>query len=164
MPPQVLWINSEPSNEFIIWYTPPALKPMLFTASLELPNGQAQVPALVWKATKTSLHLWALASGERPTDPGTALFHAPFFNVGPEGNVCMGNVKLSEDQPFACLEEFMAHWENLFFNSYFSHANHNSMCKINIVTLWKNLLHQPQQPFPVELMIPARTTLKSILS
>ena len=160
LPKNVLYINPD-HDGFAVWYTPQRDMPMMFTAELGIRDGNANVPAMVWKASKETLSVFAL-----PTDKGiratSKLCHAPFFNVYPDGKVCMGNVGINI--PLECqLEAFMRQWEHYFFGSYFSHlfAEHLPI-KGNIVQLWQHLVNTSDK-FPVKDLIKNGLTLKDIL-
>ncbi|RZM08592.1 MAG: PRTRC system protein B, partial [Pedobacter sp.] len=106
------------NDGFAIWKTPPQRIKLLFAESLDIPCGEANVPALLWRACKNNLSIFAIV--DESVDSSTSLFHAPFFNVYADGRVCMGNVPVKI--PHDCnLEDFMKLWQEYFFNSYFSH-------------------------------------------
>jgi PRTRC genetic system protein B len=116
---------------------------------------------LLWYATKQELTLFALAANRRPCE-GTPLYHAPFFNVNQNGTVCMGTVDVNIKKS-SSLEEFIAAWENYFFNSYFSHLMHNhNPVNGNCVSLWKNLI-ETGKPFPKAMLKKNSRTLKNIV-
>ena len=134
---------------------------IVFTENLEIPNGRAEVPAMLWLANKRSLKIFALSSNRRPTEK-TELFYAPFFNVYENGNVCMGTVDV-HIQNSTSLEEFIKNWEDYFFNSYFSHLmNEHNPINGNCVNLWKSLINV-EKPFPKEALKKANRTLKNLL-
>jgi PRTRC genetic system protein B len=128
---------------------------------LDIPNGMAYVPPMIWYANKNSLSVFALASDRRPTEK-TPLYFAPFFNSYEDGKVCMGSVNINIKNS-ASVEEFVSAWEDYFFNSYFSHLlGSDSPIKGNCVTLWKDLI-QTGKPFPKELLKKNNKTLKNLL-
>lgn len=156
----VLHINPS-ENGTVLWYTKAKKTKMFFSESLEIPNGNANVPAMLWYANKQSLVVFALATDRRPTEK-TALYHAPFFNVYENGNVCMGTVNINI-QNSASVEEFMQEWENYFFNSYFSHlVNEHNPINTNCVSLWKDLIATGNS-FPKEVLKKTNRTIKTIL-
>ena len=156
----ILHINSSEIGK-VVWFTKAQEKELFFVKNLNIPNGTAHIPPLLWVASKYSLKIFALKPDERP-DENTPLFHAPFFNIYEDGRVCMGTVdvrvKCSES-----LEEFTENWEHYFFNSYFSHFlnNHNSI-KGNGVNLWKKLI-ETKEIFPKDLLVAHNRTLKNLL-
>jgi PRTRC genetic system protein B len=160
LPPNILHINPS-ENGSVIWHTKAQERKLYFVKNLEIANGKAFVPPMLWCADKNSLSVFALKNDKRPTEK-TVLYHAPFFNVYQNGNVCMGTVNV-EIQQSASLEEFINAWENYFFNSYFSHlvGGHNPI-KGNCVNLWKNLI-ATGEIFPKEILKKNTKTLKHLL-
>lgn len=158
---RILQINPNAENGSAIWCTKSMKRQLYFTENLEIPNGMAEVPAMLWLANKRSLKIFALSSNRRPTEK-TELFYAPFFNVYEDGNVCMGTVDVNI-QNSNSLEEFIEKWEDYFFNSYFSHLmNENNPINGNCVSLWKSLINN-DKPFPKEALKKANATLKNLL-
>jgi len=161
LPTNILQINPNIENGSVIWYTKSMIRKFYFTENLEIPNGMAEVPAMLWFANKRSLKIFALSSNRRPTEK-THLFYAPFFNVYVDGNVCMGTVDVNI-QNTNSLEEFTTKWEDYFFNSYFSHLmNEHNPINGNCVNLWKSLINN-DKPFPKEALKKANRTLKNLL-
>ena len=161
LPTNILQINPNIENGSVIWYTKSMIRKFYFTENLEIPNGMAEVPAMLWLANKRSLKIFALSSNRRPTEK-THLFYAPFFNVYVDGNVCMGTVDVNI-QNSNSLEEFTTKWEDYFFNSYFSHLmNEHNPINGNCVNLWKSLINNEKQ-FPKEALKNANRTLKNLL-
>lgn len=135
LPSNVLYLDA--LNEgYVIWYTPPQERELFFVDGLGIPSGKAHVPAMLWKASKNSLNVYALKGKAKP-HADTALYHAPYFNIHENGNVCMGTVVIDIDR-FTRLEDFITQWELYFFNSYFSHTigSHES-ARLDLVTLWQ---------------------------
>jgi PRTRC genetic system protein B len=161
MPRNVLHINPD-QNGYALWHTPPQAMNLLFTGSLGIPSGIAYIPALLWKASKEYLQVYALKNTELITEQ-TVLYNAPFFNIHENGKVCMGTVRIKIDSE-CMLEDFMAKWQEYFFDSYFSHLiGNNSPVKGNIVQLWKSLVNT-KKLFPEKVLQPTRLTLKNLLS
>lgn len=157
---KVLYLNGEEAG-FAIWYTSPKKVQLHFIEELEIPCGVASVPALVWKASRTNLSIFALSINSRPVDQ-TALYHAPFFNIGERGAVCMGTVTtdIAED---CSLEEFMQQWEEYFYNSYFSHLlQQRSPIEGNIIQFWQKHM-EGTASFPVGVLTKNGLHLKDIL-
>ena len=160
LPTNILQINPN-ENGSVLWFTKSMKKQLYFTENLEISNGRAEVPAMLWFANKRSLKIFALSSNQRPTEK-TSLFYAPFFNVYENGNVCMGTVDV-HIQNSTSLEEYIKNWENYFFNSYFCHLmNEHNPVKGNCVNLWKSLINV-DKPFPKEALKKANRTLKNLL-
>lgn len=158
--PNILHINSS-ENGKVVWFTKSQERELFFVKNLNIQNGKANIPPLLWVANKQNLKIFALENNERP-DENTPIFHAPFFNVYENGNVCMGTVDVKIKNS-SSLEEFIESWENYFFNSYFSHLmnNHNPI-KGNCVNLWKNLI-ETKESFPIAQLIINNKILKELL-
>lgn len=156
----ILYINSS-ENAKVIWFTGAQERDLFFVENLNIPNGKANVPPLLWIANKQGVKIFALQTDERP-DEDTSIFYAPFFNVSENGNVCMGTVDVKIKNS-ASLEEFTESWEHYFFNSYFSHLmiNHNPV-KGNCVNLWKKQI-KTKEAFPTDVLINSNLTLKNLL-
>lgn len=155
----ILKVDSS-GNGKVIWFTKAVKRNLFFKDSLEIPNGQAHVPPMLWMASKTGLYVFALKSNSRPNE-NTNLYHAPFFNLYTNGKVCMGTVDVNI-KTSASLEEFTQQWEAYFFNSYFSHLLENrSPVKGNCVSLWKSLM-QNDEPFPKDRLLKNNRTLKNL--
>ena len=160
LPTNILQISPS-ENGSVLWFTKSRKQQLYFTENLEISNGSAEVPAMLWFANKRSLKIFALSSNQRPTEK-TPLFYAPFFNVYENGSVCMGTVDV-HIQNSTSLEEFIKNWEDYFFNSYFSHLmNEHNPIKGNCVNLWKSLINV-DKPFPKEALKKANRTLKNLL-
>lgn len=160
LPTNILHINPS-ENGSVMWFTKSMKRQLYFTENLEISNGIAEVPAMLWLANKRSLAVFALTSNRRPTEK-TKLYHAPFFNVYENGKVCMGTVDVNI-QKSASVEEFTEKWENYFFNSYFSHLmNEHNPINGNCVNLWKSLINT-EKSFPKETLKNVNRTLKNLL-
>ena len=160
LPANVLYIDAG-KNGYAIWHTKAQSVPMFFREDLGIPDGMANVPAMIWKATKSELSVYALLEDTKPTED-TELFYAPFFNIYKTGRVCMGNVDIDIDHN-CCLQEFMQQWETYFFNSKFSHLldSYNPV-HCNIIQLWQGLVNQSER-FPSHELVKNGKTLKSII-
>jgi PRTRC genetic system protein B len=159
MPSNVLHLNRG-ADGYVLWHTPPQAVKLLFTENLGIPSAMANIPALVWKAGKGSMQIFAVDATE--FQETTHLYFAPFFNLYNDGRVCMGNVRIRI--PKDCgLEQFMELWQDYFFNSYFSHliGGHEPI-KGNIVQLWQRLT-TTAEPFPTEILHATKYQLKNLI-
>jgi len=160
LPTNILHINPNAEKGTVLWYTKTKQRQLYFVDSLGIPNGKAQVPPMLWLASKSSLTVFALTSDRRPTEK-TPLHYAPFFNIYEKGNVCMGTVSI-EIKNSDSVEEFIQAWEHNFFNSYFSHSLCENLTKKNVINLWKDLVNT-DKPFPKEVLKKNNKTLKNLL-
>lgn len=160
MPPNVLYINRG-RHAFAIWQTPAQKVRLLFKEGLDIPNGEAFLPPMIWKATRNALYVYAL-NNDSPTTLTTAVCKAPYFNIYSDGKVCLGSVDIQIAKNCG-LEEFIQNWQIYFFNSFFSHTlGGGSPIKGNIVQLWQKLVNT-NEPFPLEKLTPLKLTLKDLI-
>ncbi|MCA6441089.1 MULTISPECIES: PRTRC system protein B [unclassified Arcicella] len=160
LPTNILHINPSEKGT-VLWYTKAQQRKLYFVNGLDIPNGTAQVPPMLWFANKNNLAVFALATDRRPTEK-TPLHYAPFFNIYEDGKVCMGTVTI-DIKKSASVEEFVQAWESYFFNSYFSHLlGSHSPIKGNCVNVWKDLIGT-DKPFPKEVLKGNNKTLKNLL-
>ncbi|MDR6919535.1 PRTRC system protein B [Chryseobacterium sp. 2987] len=161
LPSNILTLDPDTEKGTVIWHTKAQLRDLFFVKNLGIPNGKAYVPPMLWKASKSSLTVFALKSNRRPTLK-TPLYHCPFFNIYEDGKVCLGTIKI-DIKNSTSVEDFIKAWEHYFFHSYFSHALvTGGQIKGNCVTLWKKLIAQGTA-FPTEVLLPHTLTLKNIL-
>lgn len=140
-PDNLLYINPE-RNGFVVWHTTAKAVNLFFKSELGLTDGRANIPALIWKADRYSLSVWAVKAKGRP-DGQIPLCCAPFLNVYASGSVCMGNVRI--DVPKNCsVKQFIGLWEHYFFNSSFSHTIAGSG---KLIPLWRSLIGK-EKAFP----------------
>lgn len=159
VPPNLLHFETS-LDGYVIWYTPAQKTPLYFGDHTSIPSGEGYVPALVWKANKQYLYVYALTGAEKPC-ADTPLYYAPFFNTSPDGRVCMGNVNIFFHDNY--LEGFMEKWEQYFFRSRFTHAAQgHSPVTVNLIQLWQQQVATDRK-FPVNVLKPMRITLKQIL-
>ena len=75
----------------------------------------------------------------------------------------MGNVNVAIKSA-ASLEEFITAWQGYFFESYFSHhINDHNPVGVNLFNLYKELMADPEKPFPTDTLRPTPLTLKNLL-
>lgn len=161
LPKNILYISS--GNEpYVIWHTLKTVRHCLFVEGLKIADGNYPVPPMLWKADRDTLTVYALSGNRRPT-LHTPLFRAPFFNIHPDGRVCMGTVNIDINES-GCLEDFISQWESYFFNSRFSHTlGGSSPVKGNIIQLWQHL-HNTTDIFPVCSLTKQNINLKELIN
>ncbi|MBE9599866.1 PRTRC system protein B [Pedobacter sp. MC2016-24] len=160
LPEHVLYINSRKDGN-VIWFTPEMQVDLLFKPELTITDGRANVPPMVWKASRNSLSVYALSRNEKPV-LDTRLCFAPFFNIYTDGRVCIGSVKINFDTKCS-LEDFITEWQNYFFASTFSHLLGSvSPVKGNVIELWQKLVGSKRK-FPLKQLKSTSKTLKSLI-
>ncbi|MFP5436751.1 MAG: PRTRC system protein B [Bacteroidia bacterium] len=161
LPTNVLHLDPS-ENGSVVWYTKPQRQKLYFAQSLGLESGTIALPALVWKASKKELQVFALTVKTKPKAE-TPLFHAPFFNLYQKGYVCMGNVDVTI-KAASSLEEFITAWQGYFFESYFSHhINEHNPVGVNLFNLYRELMADPKMPFPTDTLKSTPLILKNLL-
>ena len=68
LPTNILYINPNTDKGAVLWYTKAQRQQLYFVSGLDIPNGMAYVPPMIWYANKNSLSVFALASDRRPTE------------------------------------------------------------------------------------------------
>lgn len=140
IPENLLAMDLLPGGNYrMIWYRPAETRVMHFASQLKLKTGKTNVPAMIYKAERNSLDVFALNKSERPKDK-TKIYIAPFFNVSDEGDVCLGDAKVQKpkEKTYAAI---MKYWEDLFWLSEFTHINgDDKKTKTDLYKLWKRLL------------------------
>jgi PRTRC genetic system protein B len=121
----IAWIDPRvlaQSSNAVVWWSPPRVstvwwKPVLEAGSdydsLPTRRQALRLPGLVFRLDRgKGLSVFALRARERPR-PETPLFHAPFANVYDLGGVCLGDVRVPDDD--------WRSWEEAFLSSVFTH-------------------------------------------
>lgn len=156
IPKNVLLYKTD--DKRIVWFTPKGQRQLIYGAKLPLETGLYPVPALVWSLNNTSLSVFAVT--EQPDNQDAKLYNAPFFNVYTDGRICMGSAKYTSQSNF--YEDIMQKAESGFYNSVFTHTNHNELVKGNFTEIQKSLL-KASKDFPDELLVGSSNTLKQLL-
>lgn len=166
VPDNLLAFQPLPGGNYrMIWYRPAEVRVLHHATQLKLSTAKAWVPAMLYRADKNSLDVFALKANTRPKEI-TKLFKAPFFNVADDGDVCLGNakVKVPKEKTYSST---MKYWEDLFWLSEFSHVNGTEKVKSkSLQTVWKTLLASKTKlkwSDLDELISCSNKTLKSLL-
>jgi PRTRC genetic system protein B len=150
----------------LLWYRPSGPTPIFFQtpdADLNQLSGKsASHPALLFRARRNTLQVFALADDRRP-EMETELFQAPYFNVNGKGVICLGTL----DPPNKFTPEAIPGWERIFFASKFTHISGGA----TLLTrhpgghkgLWQARTDDKPGPFPAEWLASSHTTLRSVL-
>lgn len=154
VPANMLYIDVD--QEKYVWTIPEGKRFMHFSNSLNIPNGEAAIPELVFSAIgKNGLKVLAIKPGEERT-----LCVAPFHNTSEQGGVCLGSAKATlKGNTF---QDIINYWETKFFGSEFTHLSNKSPINGNVNTMWKNLIETGEK-FDNSLLIESKITLESLL-
>ena len=109
-------------------------------------------PQLIFKVTKTSLHIFATKEGSKRPTPTTQLFSLPIWNVS-DGSVCLGSASI----PSQCksLFDLVDGWKKVWFETTFSHDEHNTE------KLWLSL--EGKEKFPIKKLGQRLGTIEDII-
>ncbi len=160
LPSNLLYVNQEPGNNILIWYVPAKKHYLYFTEQLNIPNGEASVPTLIFVANENRLSIFATKTKGKPS-LRTKLYKAPFHNVGDQGNICLGSGKRDKNR-LQYFDEVMTSWEKVFWATEFSEI-HGKPAGKNINLLWKHLISSDDK-FPNDVLLPSPfITLEDLL-
>lgn len=138
-----------------IWSAQPQSRQMFFVDNLGIPAGMAYQPRMVFQLRGSSLSVFGI-KGTKTITEKTKLYLIPFHNTGTSGLVCLGSAKIP-NRGLAYIEDILKGWEDVFYNSYFTHAgNLYGSLKFNVNEFWKELIATGKE-FPESALIPCRT-------
>lgn len=158
IPPNVLSYT----DDTICWYCKPSIRKLYFkvrSGNLDDCSGKEfPQPGLVFMYGVNDLNVWAVRCNGRP-DEKTKLYHAPYYNISEDGDVCMGSVRLPNKINVDSIDKV----EKLFFSSAATHSNN-----IKIVdypgghdAFWR--ANAGKLKFDKKVLVPNGKTLKEIL-
>ncbi len=140
--------------DFVAWWVPAAIRPMFFSATSDgkTLNGKLYPhPPLVFAVEGDhSLRIRALFEDRRP-NRDSALAVAPYWNINPAGDLCLGSMPTPRSAGLDCLGE----WVDGFFRSEFTHSNATKLTDHpeGHLGLWRDLAGRKE--FPTEWLAPA---------
>lgn len=162
IPSFMIYSDCRPGHEKYIWYRKPEKRKMFFSKKLNIPNGHINLPGLVYMAKGSNLSIFAVKSKGR-IGIGTKLYHAPFFNVYDEANVCLGNAKLKWPDELT-YDKIIQYWESKFWLSEFDHLLGNNPIKGNLSSVTKQCI-KTGCDFPISQLKPiGKLTIKDLLN
>ena len=157
IPSHILYAGQVNSCRRVCWYLRKPKRTLYFADELNLPNGEVELPNLVFSYDNTGLSVYAYRDPE--LQGNTPLYHAPFHNTS-DGTVCMGTAKIQVRSHY--WEDLVQAAEKAFFQSEFTHMNGENPIKGNLNLVYDRCIRQ-QQPFPQDVLLPMSKTLNDIL-
>lgn len=140
----------------VVWYCPAAIRQMFFKTKVEALNKisgkPVAYPALLFKACGSGLSVWALRHNRRPLE-SDEVYKAPFMNVYDSGRVCMPEAD-------ECSVKSIGAWEDIFFCSFFTHMNANTVVKGGHDKFWVE--HVGCTKFPASCLIKAGIKVRNV--
>ncbi len=149
IPEKILYFNYSGPKQVLMWWTKERKAPMYFTKELKMTNGPAWQPAMLWISINQSLYVYFLEKNKKP-NMKTILCDALFPNVS-KGHLCNGTMPTDQIKEEKDIVKIAERWEQLFYNSEFSHKMH--------LKLWAHLI-ETKQRFPKDQFKPVATFQK----
>ena len=148
----------------LVWYRPATKRTLWFKFEDEDEcSAHVPIPALLWLANplKGECSVFALCDSARP-DGNTLLYQAPFFNVWGTGKVCTGNALVPKGSNALIPEN----WEKMFFSSWFTHPNVNSLVRhrAGSYDFWKQRINGKYRVFPKAKLVPLKRRFSTVFS
>lgn len=155
MPKTLLFCD--PNTQKLVWKVN-ARKQQLFFDNPQFKDDCYPIPTLIFSLVETTLYVFSVKTNN-PTQ-NTQLYYAPFLNVWNDGKICMGTATIDKSN-VNYFEDLMDICEYQFFNSKFTHTNHDNITKQNIIELYKEI--KQKKAFPKEVLLKANNTKLSSL-
>lgn len=159
IPSNLFSISADQFSIRMIWSNVSQRQEMFFRKELNIPNGSAWQPNLVYIVDRNEFKVFAYTDSILTEE--SQLFLVPYHNVSEIGSVCLGDIKLRKCE---YIDDLMAMYEEVMFKSYFSHAGGVAdLVKYNINLFWRNLIETGKK-FPADKLIPTKLTISSFLN
>jgi len=149
--------------ELIAWWSGAQSRLMFFgdgNAEAKKLNGKMfPHPALVFMVHGRDLFVRALAEDRRPT-ANTRLKNAPYWNTDSRGQVCLGSMRVPDEQSAGSLPS----WEHAYFASEFTHPSGTVRLTTHpggFLGLWSKLTER--QHFPTKFLADSKQTLQEFV-
>ncbi|GHG11604.1 hypothetical protein GCM10017783_24910 [Deinococcus piscis] len=157
LPPEVIAI----SGKHVAWTVPGRVRPMALHSNDRAVQAFDGVPLpqphLLFIAGPGTLHIYALASSERPQSD-TPLYRAPYMNIFSSSQMCRGNVPLPAEPDVSRLRDY----EDLFFLSNSTGGNVFLPPTIPSYGRLLELCHE-RGHFDTQWLVPTRQTLGDVI-
>lgn len=154
IPNNLLYASSSIDSYRLVWYRKPEKRMMYFVEDLGIPNGEMEIPGLVYATDGRVLSVYAYKGSK----PKKVLFHAPFFNVG--DHVCLGSAKMQKPKK-QTYKNWMQYWEDMFWKSEFAHILGANPINGNLSIITKECITS-HKPFPTALLKRSKITLQRL--
>lgn len=144
------------------WWCPPGRQQLWFKPASKTDDSLRKIsgetfpqPALFFLSSGHNLTVFALRGREKP-GAKTPLYLAPYFNLSPDGGLCVGNARM----PQSATPSDIPAYERAFFQSNFTHSNYGApfvQWKGGHNALWAAL--KGKRTFPDRALVPLREGL-----
>lgn len=150
LPPNVLAVGVD----HIVWYVPAQPRTMFFDCrgdeGVGKRAGKTPQPALIFAVSQQDWRIYAIKAKGRPKATAP-LYNAPYMNVWQEGRICVGSTPVPNDT----IAETIDQWTTAFFDSNFSHTNHDKTVRYKggCHAFWNDALDGKFPRFPNEVLV-----------
>lgn len=145
------------------WVIPSSQRELFFNVSGRKTSFQTALPNLV--LVSNGVDFFIFGAKTKNIKPTTPLFYAPLMNIYIGGKMCKGSTAF----PLTVSVENLNEWEDLLFNTFNSHVNHektlNKNCKVSTTDYMKAMkkLGGEGRKFPNQLLTPANLTVQELI-
>ena len=115
----VIYMN--PALNVYVWTVPGGKREVKLARGAGLRKGWIKYPPMVFAVNGKTLSIFVYSTSM------SKLYPAPFYNIYDDGSVCLGTVRLTSVNNAKTYAEYTSAWENLFFNSKYSHGIGDTM-------------------------------------
>jgi PRTRC genetic system protein B len=156
--PDVFYVSST----MIGWRVPGRIRTLKFNVRGITFNITAPMPSMVIIANENRFIVCAVDDGA--ITPDMPCYYAPLMNFYDDGTMCQGSVKKPDVSPL----ENQKVWEDMIFDSYFSHISHQSLISgkdvsnESYIALLKSLSNKKR--FPKRSLKPMNMTIKEFVN
>jgi PRTRC genetic system protein B len=158
VPSNMLYCGFSGITPSLLWYTEPHKQLLHYSENIGFTTAVFHVPWLVWFYHNEDVYVFA--AKEKPTK-ATKLYKAPFGNIT-KGVVCMGSGIRLINKDFKNFDEVTKSIETAFWGTNFTEQNDSNTINGNLISLHKQL-NGTEDPFPLDVLIYARKTVKSLI-
>lgn len=124
IPENMLWADSRMGHERYVWWNPPRKRPMFFEKHIKMPDGDYNMPGIVYVAEGNNLRVFCF-KGKKPQMKAPLLL-GPFYNYYENGSVCLGSARKEWPKDITW-QAILDHFETVFWASINSHSITNPM-------------------------------------
>lgn len=147
LPSGLLYADCRTGRNKYVWYRKEEKRMLYFNEQLGISNGEMYVPGLVYHVSGGTLAVYAYKG---KLTERSKLFRAPFFNVS-SSSVCLGSAKVEKPEEMT-YEHVLAYWEQMFWQSEFTHLLGGNPVKGNLSIITKHCIETGCR-FPKEELI-----------
>ena len=135
LPENIIYLDQRPGKRVIIWWSCMQAHELFFDKQLNIKNGKAWCPTMLFVSSGHDLSCFMLTEDKRPTLE-TKLFNAPFHNIYESGSVCLGDAEVGKTKE-EDISAYMKEMEDAFWDSEFTSLhNPNDVFGTSLVSFW----------------------------